>query len=67
MTEEPTQLSFWPGLRFDRRVEIRLDGERRQKLLEIAQNRGVSISQAMRDLIDLAYDGEQPDGDVRRP
>lgn len=60
MTKEVEQLAFWPGQRFDRRIEVRLDGERRRKLIEIAQAHGVSISQVMRDLIDHAYDGEQP-------
>jgi hypothetical protein len=67
VTDEPKQLAFWPGQRFDQRIEVRLDGERRRKLFEIAQARKVSISQAMRDLIDRAYDGEQPPDEARRP
>lgn len=38
------------------RLEIRLDPERRRQLVSIAQQRGVSISDLIRELIDRAVD-----------
>ena len=37
------------------RLEVRLDRERRRKLLELAQGRGVPVSEAVRQMIDEAY------------
>ena len=37
------------------RLEVRLDRERRRKLSELAQGRGVPVSQAVRQMIDEAY------------
>ena len=37
------------------RLEVRLDRERRRKLSELAQGRGVPVSQAVRQMIDQAY------------
>ena len=37
------------------RLEVRLDRERRRKLSELAQGRGVPVSEAVRQLIDEAY------------
>ena len=54
---EPQQLSFWPRRRrFTDRVELRLDSERRRRLVEIADARGIPRSQVVRELIDEAYD-----------
>ena len=59
MSQDPQQLSFWPRQRLDRRLEIRLDAERRRKIAELAQARGVPIAQVVRDLVDAAYDERQ--------
>jgi predicted DNA-binding protein len=57
MMADPQQLSFWPRRRrFTDRVELRLDNERRQRLTEIAEARGVPRSQVVRELIDEAYE-----------
>jgi len=54
---ETQQLSFWPRRRrFTDRVELRLDSERRRRLVEIADARGIPRSQVVRDLIDEAYE-----------
>ena len=37
------------------RLEVRLDRERRRKLSELAQGRGVPVSQAVRQMIGEAY------------
>ncbi len=37
------------------RLEVRLDRERRRKLSELAQDRGVPVSEAVRQMIDEAY------------
>ena len=37
------------------RLEVRLDRERRRKLSELAQGRGVPVSEAVRQMIDEAY------------
>ena len=37
------------------RLEVRLDRERRRKLSELAQGRGVRVSEAVRQIIDEAY------------
>ena len=37
------------------RLEVRLDRERRRKLSELAQGRGVPVSQAVRQMIDEAH------------
>jgi hypothetical protein len=57
MMADPEQLSFWPRRRrFTDRVELRLDSERRRRLTEIAEARGVPRSQVVRELIDQAYE-----------
>ncbi len=38
------------------RLEVRLDEERRRKLAELARERGLAISQAVRTMIDEAYE-----------
>lgn len=38
------------------RVEIRLDAQRRRKLDELSEARGVAVSTLVRDLIDAAYE-----------
>lgn len=38
------------------RLEVRLDKERRRKLTQLAEQRGVPVSQAVRQLIDDAYE-----------
>ena len=54
---DPEQLSFWPRRRrFTDRVELRLDSERRRRLVEIADARGIPRSQVVRELIDEAYE-----------
>ena len=54
---EAQQLSFWPRRRrYTDRVELRLDSERRQRLVEIADARGIPRSQVVRELIDEAYE-----------
>ena len=54
---EPEQLSFWPRRkRFTDRMELRLDDERRRRLTQIAETRGVPRSQVVRELIDEAYE-----------
>lgn len=40
-----------------RRLEVRLDLERRQRLDEMARDRGVPVSDVIRGLIDDAYEG----------
>jgi hypothetical protein len=37
------------------RLEVRLDSERRRKLGEVARLRGVSVSEAVREMIDEAH------------
>ncbi len=37
------------------RLEVRLDRERQRKLSELAQGRGVRVSEAVRQMIDEAY------------
>ena len=37
------------------RLEVRLDRDRRRKLSELAQGRGVPVSEAVRQMIDEAY------------
>ncbi len=37
------------------RLEVRLDRERRRKLSELAESRGVPVSEAVRQMIDEAY------------
>ena len=39
------------------RLDVRLDPERRQRLDEMARERGVPISDVIRSLIDDAYEG----------
>lgn len=39
------------------RLEVRLDQERRRKLDELARAQGVPVSEAVRSLIDQAYEG----------
>ena len=57
MTEDPEQLAFWPRRgRMTDRMELRLDGERRRRLAEIAEVRGIPRSQVVRELIDRAYE-----------
>ena len=57
MMEGAEQLSFWPRRRrFTDRVELRLDSERRRRLVEIADVRGIPRSQVVRELIDEAYE-----------
>ncbi len=41
------------------RLDVRLDGERRRKLQEIAAARGAPVSQVVRALIDQAYEEAQ--------
>lgn len=53
------QLSFWPGRLFTDRLELRLDKERKRKLAQIAEARGIPLSQVVRDLIDQAYNEAQ--------
>ena len=54
---EAQQLSFWPRRRrYTDRVELRLDSERRQRLVEIADARRIPRSQVLRELIDEAYE-----------
>ena len=67
MTEDPKQLAFWPGRYYDQRLELRLDSERRRKLAEIAQARGVPLSQVVRDLIDRAYEEQEADDGRETP
>ena len=38
------------------RLDSRLDAERRRRLVEVAEERGVSMSEAVRCLIDDAYE-----------
>lgn len=38
------------------RLEVRLDQERRRKLAELAERRGTAVSEAVRSLIDEAYE-----------
>ena len=38
------------------RLDVRLDAERRRRLVEVAEERGVSMSEAVRCLIDDAYE-----------
>jgi predicted transcriptional regulator len=38
------------------RLEVRLDPERRRKLRQIAETRGLTISYAVRELIDRAFE-----------
>lgn len=38
------------------RLEVRLDPERRRKLAEVAAQRGVPVSEAVRQMIDQAYE-----------
>ncbi len=54
MRRDTEQLSFWPRRRLTDRMELRLDGERRRRLAEIAEVRGVPKSQVVRELIDQA-------------
>ena len=54
---EPEQLTFWPRRkRFTDRMELRLDDERRRRLSQIAEARGVTSSEVVRELIDEAYE-----------
>ena len=39
------------------RLEVRLDEERRRRLEELGEQRGVAISEIVRGLIDEAYEG----------
>ena len=39
------------------RLDVRLDAERRRRLEELVQDRGVPISEVVRRLIDDAYEG----------
>ena len=39
------------------RLDVRLDSERRRRLEELVEERGVSISEMVRCLIDDAYEG----------
>ena len=39
------------------RLDVRLDGERRRRLEELVEDRGVPISEVVRRLIDDAYEG----------
>ena len=39
------------------RLHVRLDAERRRRLEELVEERGVPISEVVRHLIDDAYDG----------
>ena len=41
------------------RLDVRLDGERRRKLAEIAASRGLPISAAIRTMIDETYEVAQ--------
>jgi len=38
------------------RLDVRLDGERRRKLRELADEQAASVSEIVRRLIDLAYE-----------
>lgn len=38
------------------RLDVRLDAERRRRLEEVVEERGVTISDVVRDLIDDAYE-----------
>lgn len=38
------------------RLEVQLDPERRRKLLELAEQRGVPVSEVVRQMIDQAYE-----------
>lgn len=38
------------------RLEVRLDRDRRRKLLEMAEEQGAPVSETVRRMIDLAYD-----------
>ena len=38
------------------RLDVRLDAERRRRVVEVAEERGVSMSEAVRCLIDDAYE-----------
>lgn len=39
------------------RLELRIDADRRRKLEDLARQRGVPVSEAVRSLIDDAYEG----------
>ncbi len=47
------------------RLEVRLDRERRRKLSELAQSRGVPVSEAVRQLIDEAYKEARRERSIR--
>ncbi len=40
------------------RVEVRLDGDTRRKLREVASSRDVSVSEVVRELIERSYEAE---------
>ena len=49
----------------DKRLEVRLDRERRRKLVEVAEQRGLTISELVREMIDRAYEESLKAGRLR--
>lgn len=47
------------------RVEVRLDGDTRRKLREVASSRDVSVSEVVRELIERSYEAELVKSRVR--
>lgn len=40
----------------ERRLEVRLDAQRDERLRSLAEHRGATVSQVVRDLVDEAYE-----------
>jgi predicted DNA-binding protein len=49
----------------DERLEVRLDGERKRKLKQIAETRGLTLSYAVREMIDMAIEDVELEERIR--